>query len=204
MPMKVGIQAIINKINEDAERDSGERYAQIKGDVDALVGEENAIFRNDYQKRRDILIKQNEHEYRNLFERIRSRLNRELLVYQHELADEIFALAVQKLRGASDGEFYGMFKAVAQGLEGSFTLRLGALSKGKLDARKVKEAVAGTAKLSITLCDEEMPNKSGFLLDDGRVEYNCLFEDLIEDKKSAQSASIMKEVFGDTKDWMHA
>jgi vacuolar-type H+-ATPase subunit E/Vma4 len=202
--MKAGIQAIIIKINEDAEQHSGDRYAQIKKEVDAEIGEENALGRDEFQKRREILVKQNEHEYMNLFERIRSRLNRELLTYQDELADEIFGLAVSKLRAAPDDAFFGMFKAAVMGLEGNFKLYLGEFSKGKLDARKIGEAVGGGAGLRIALSPEAIPKKSGFLLEDGRVEYNCLFEDLIEDKKNAQSAAIMKELFGETKNWMFA
>jgi hypothetical protein len=56
--------------------------------------------------------------------------------------------------------------------------------------------------LIITLSPETIPQKSGFILRDDRVEYNHLFEDLVEDIKSRQTAVILKEIFGNSAGWM--
>ena len=159
-----------------------------------------------------MLEKHNELEYARLFERMNSRLNREILTYQHNLIDEIFDMAALKLRNASKDEFTDMFKAAVKELSrnsngdnsggnnprgGSFTLYLGERSKGKLDKTEIENNNININDITIALSDEFIPKKSGFVLRDDRVEYNCLFEDLIEDKKTGQSASILKEVFGD-------
>ena len=190
-----GIQAIIQKINADAERHSGERYAHLKYETDREADAEKALFEGDLSKRRDMLINTNKHEYTLLYDRMSSRFHRDLLTYRQVLIDEIFDMAAARLRNASPKEFHDMFAAAVKGLKGNFTLYVGALSKGMLDGQMVEKVKNG--KLNIALSPEPIPGKSGFLLKDERVEYNCLFEDLIEDMKNERSALILKEVFGD-------
>ena len=195
--MKAGVQAIIQKIQKDAEEHSVERYTQIKNTIDNEIAADNKLYRDDYFKRREMLKKHNEREYARLLERLSSRFYREILTYQHNLIDEIYDMAVEKLRNASEEEFADMFKAVVRGLKGKFNLYLGELSAGKLDIAEIEKAVKGKRGLEINLSGETIPKRSGFILSDDRVEYNCLFEDLIEDRKNRQTASIIKEIFGD-------
>ena len=198
--MKTGIQAIIQKINTDTEQHSNEFYEQIKNNTDAEIENENAVYLAEINKRREMLKNHNEHEYARLFERMSSRLHREILTYQHLLIDEIFDMAASKLRNASDEELSGMFKAAVKNLKGSFVLYLGELSKGRLDTAEIEKVLIRDENngIKIILSDEIIPKKSGFVLRDERVEYNCLFEDIIEDMKNGRAASILKEVFGDT------
>ena len=192
-----GVQAIIQKINSDAEQHGNERYTQLTNDIDDEINKENAFYREEFDKRREMLIKHNEFEYMRLHERLSSRLHRELLTYQRDLLDEIFEMAIYKLRNASKIEFSDMFKAAVNGLEGSYILYIGALSEGRIDTRTIEETVKENKGLDITLDAMTIANKSGFVLADDRVEYNCLFEDLIEDKKIEQAAAVLKEVFLD-------
>jgi len=200
--MKAGIHAIIMKINEEAAQHGGERYAQIKNAIDQEIDGENALYREESGKQHEVLRKHNEHEYKRRLEYQRSRLNRELLVYQHELTDEIFDMAVVKLREVSDEEFTAMFKAAVKGMKGRYTLHLGALSAGKLDSSVLEAVMEENAGLDVYLSSVPIRHKSGFVLRDDRVEYDHLFEDLVEDMKSERAASIMKEVFGNSGDWM--
>jgi len=200
--MKAAMQAIIMKINEDADQHGRERYAQIKNAIDSEIESENSLHLEESDKQHEILRKHNEHEHARRLEYQRSRLNRELLIYQHELTNEIFEKAVSKLREISGDEFSIMFKAAVKGLKGNYVLHLGSLSEGKLDGNALGDAIGDNVGLDIALSPDAAPGKSGFLLNDNRVEYDHLFEDLVEDMKSEQSAAIMKEVFGDSGDWM--
>jgi len=195
--MKTGVRAIIRKIDIDSEQHSKERYEQIKKNADDEISGENEVFLTELAKRRELLKNHNEREYARLFERLDSRLNREVLTYQHILIDEIFDMAAAKLRDASDKEFSDMFYHAVKGLRGSFVLYLGELSNGRIGKSDIEKAVEENGGIEIILSGETIPKKSGFVLRDDRVEYNCLFEDLIEDKKNEQAASILKEVFGE-------
>ena len=194
--MKTGIHAIIQKIQADAQEHSDERFAQIKNEIDGEISGEVARHREDFTKRREVLRKHNEHEYVRLSERLSSRLNRELLKFQHGLIDEIFELAAEKLRNVSAEEFTCMFKSAVNGFTGAFTLYLGEYSSGKLERRVIAEAEKAIPGLSLTLSGELIPRKSGFVLADERVEYNWLFEDLVVNRKSEKAAVMFKEVFG--------
>jgi len=193
--MMTGVHEIIQKIHADAEQHSIERYSQITNDADSEIDIENALLNEEIDKRRQALIKQNEHEYSRLRERMSSRLHRDLLSYRHELLDEIFDLTVEKLKNASDKEYSEMFAAAVKGLRGRFTLYLGEYSAGKLTVRDAGKAAAENSGLSIKFSDEVVLRKSGFSLRDDKVEYSCLFEDLIKDIKGEQAAALLREVF---------
>jgi len=200
--MKAGVQAIIRKIGEDALMHSRDRYEQIKSTVDAEIDGENSVYSEESRKQLDTLRMHNEYEYERRLEYQRSRLNRELLVYQHELIDELFDMAVIKLRESSGHEFMKMLKAGVKGLKGSYLLYLGDFSAGKIDDQGLKEVMEANPGLKIEFGAETITRKSGFVLRDDRVEYNHLFEDLIEDMKSEKTATLMKEIFGNSGDWM--
>jgi len=200
--MKAGVQAIIMKIRDDAQQHSSERYSHIKNAIDSEIDAENAMRREESEKEHMVLRRHNEHEYARRLEYQRSRLNREMLEYQHDLAGEIFDMAVSKLRVVSNEEFAGMLKTAVKGLKGSFIMYLGELSEGKIDSRALDEAMRENAGLKIVLSSDTIPEKSGFVLIDDRVEYDHLFEDLVEDMKSERTAAIIKEIFGNTADWM--
>ena len=195
--MKDGIHAIIQKINIEAEKNSSEYYEYRKNRSDEELNAENAAYLDDLGKRCDMLKKNNEREYTRMLERIISRMNLDILTYQHNLINEIFNMAVSKLKDISEKEFSNMFKSTVKNLTGSFTLYLGEFSAGKLDRAEIEEAIKERGNINIILSDETVPKKSGFVLIDDRVEYSCLFEDLIEDIKNERSASLLKEIFGE-------
>ena len=189
------IHAIIQKIQADAELQSSDLCEKIKSEADNEISVELNLHNEEFEKRRHALLKQNELEYGRLRERMSSRLHRDLLSYRQELLDEIFDLAVEKLKNASAAEYSEMFTAAVKGLTGRFTLYLGEYSVGKLTARDAGKAAAENSGLSIHFSHEVVLRKSGFSLRDDKVEYSCLFEDLIKDKKGAQAAALLREVF---------
>ncbi|MCL2164320.1 MAG: hypothetical protein FWH55_07995 [Oscillospiraceae bacterium] len=195
MPEIEGIHSIIQKIRADAEDHAQEQYAQTMKSIDEEIKVENNRRLEELEKRKDSLRTHYDREFKRLLERISSRINREVLIYQKDLLDELFDMAVQKLRAASSLEFSQMFKSAVRGLNGDYTLQIGELSQGVLDSAALWEAERENNGLSIVLADEVIPGKSGFIIQDERVEYNCLFEDLIEDKKREQAAAAMYEVF---------
>jgi len=193
--MKHEIQAIIQKIHEDGEHHGKERYYQIKEEIDETLQNELQFHSDELVKRREMLLKNNDHEYSKMLERLASRMNREYLSYQHQLIDEIFDQAVEKLRNTSASAFNQLFLDSVRGLTGEYIIHLGTLSVSKFDLNSMQEAMNQNEGLSLTLSQKQVQNKSGFVLHDNRVEYNCLFEDVIESMKSEQSAGILKEVF---------
>jgi len=195
--MKDGIQAIIRLIDTDATMHGDEQYDRLKASTDREIERENALFKSELDQRREMLLSNNKHELRRRLERYNRRLNRELLTYRQELLDRIFDMAVEKLRDISEEEYSDIFEAAIKDINGCFTLYIGDHSTGKLSESLVKEALKSRDDLEINIYAEPIPGKSGFILKDSRVEYNYLFEDLIDDEKSEQSSLILKEVFED-------
>ena len=195
MASLLGIHTIIDKIHADAEDHSREQSEQVKEAFEEETAKESKSHRDELNKRKESLVKHLDLENKRQLERFGARLNRELLIYQHNLLNDIFEMAVHKLRGSSEQEFTGMFKSAVKGLSGNYTLFIGELSLGKLAAGAIDDAARENSGLMITLADEPIPNKSGFVFQDHSIEYNCLFEDLVEERKAEQGAAIMYEVF---------
>ena len=194
--MKQAVQSIIQKINADADVHGNERYEQIKREIDEEIAEENAQYSDEQKKRREALIKNNALEFTRLAERIASRRHNDLLTYQNELLDGMFNRALAKLKNITEAELMDMFYNTIKNLSGVFELIPGGLSRDKFDAQKIKEAAGRIQNLSVMLSENTIPLKSGFVLRNEIIEYNCLFEDLIEEEKQEQAAKILKEVFG--------
>ena len=195
--MTEGIQRIIQHIDSDAIEHAHDRLAQLKAAEDREISLENAAVQLELEQRRDVVLAQNEAELRHRLERHSRRLNRSLLTYRRELLNEIFEMAVRELSDISEKEYAEIFIAATRDLSGSFTLYVGEYSREKLGAANITQARVLNKRLSIALSPDYIPNRSGFIIKDDRVEYNYLFEDLIEDKKSEQAALILKEVFED-------
>lgn len=193
--MKEGVHTIIQKIQEDAETHGHEQYQSMKEEIDAAIDKDNSFYQEELSKRKEMFVKHKAVELSRLQEQMNSRLNREYLSYQHLLIDDIFAQTVERLRKISVAEFSALFLQSVRGLQGEFCLHIGALSQAQFDRQIIAQAEGENPGLVLTIAPAAIPLRSGFLLMDERVEYNCLFEDLIEDKKNQQATAILKEVF---------
>jgi hypothetical protein len=192
-----GVQAIIQKIHTDAEQHSNEQAELIRRECDEAIGEENALFSDEYKMRREGLLAQNEHEYTVLLARLHNRNNRELSTYRHSLVNEILEMTEAKLVAASNEELEGMFLLLAEDIMGDFTLNMGENSVGKISKETLTKAMEANLSLRVTLGRDVIPHKSGFLLCDQWVEYNCLFEDIVENLRNERASLLIKEVFGE-------
>jgi len=190
------VKELIRKIGEDAGRHAAERYEQIKFDIDDEIDGEDSVYAEETRKKRESLISHYSREYARLNERVQSRLHQEIIAYQNQLIEEIFMSALKKLNNISSDVFIDMVLAAFEGIEGTYDLFIGELSENKVDKKRLIEAVNGRSGIHIRVMEETIPHKSGFLFKDDRVEYDCLFEDLIDEKLNEQSAEILQEVFG--------
>lgn len=193
--MNEGIQAIVRQIDADAAAHSQERLSQIKARTDSEITRENERFAADLTRRREMLVTNNNHELRHRLERYSRRLNRWLFLYRRELLDEIFDMAAEKLSAISGQEYMDIFINAIGKLRGDFTLYIGEYSREKLSAETVWNAARQVEGFDIVMSPDYIPRKNGFILSNGAVEYNYLFEDMIEDRKNELSSLMQKEVF---------
>ena len=193
--MNEGIQAIVRQIDSDATTHGQERLSHMNAQTDAEIERENARFVDDLKKRREMLLTNNNHELRHRLERYSRRLNHWLFLYRRELLDEIFDMAAKKLSAISGQEYMEIFIGAIGKLSGCFTLQIGEYSREKLSADMVWNAARQVEGFDIVMSPDYIPSKNGFILSNGAVEYNYLFEDMIEDKKNELSPLILKEVF---------
>lgn len=192
--MRAGVNAIIQKIHEDAESLAAERLRGLTGEIDRHFDEEMNAHRRELARHCESLTKQKQRELEVSLERKRNSLERDLLAYQHQLLDDLFGMVVRELRDMPQADFVRLFEAAVRGLTGEYELQLGEHSAGRLSEADIGRACGD--QLAIRLAGGTRPGRSGFLLLSPNVEYNCFFEDIVADLKERRAAMVLKEVFG--------
>ena len=195
MSTKAMGQIIIRKIHDQARDNSAELMKKRKASDEAMLESQMEKSRLEHKKHMELHEKTKEQELEDALERRSGAYNRELLNYQQQLYDEIFELAVDKLRTISTVEFVSLLEGAAKGVRGNYILYLGALTQDKITLSDVDRIVSENEGLHITLSPKPIAGKSGFVFTDDFIEYNCLFEEVMETKKDEQAAEILKEVF---------
>ena len=193
--MKQGLQEIITRIHQDAVDDSEAELRRLTEADEAARLRERQIAEGDYEKHHESLLKQLQLEELRLMERLQGRFQREVLEYQQELVDGIFNSAGDKLRAMSPSVFAALLHTVLQDLQGSYRLRLGAMSAHMLDAEAVAAISAQYENVEIRLSKNTLPHSSGFILFNDETEYNFIFEELLGLVKEEQGAAIYMEIF---------
>lgn len=193
--MNDNVLNIIQLIHSDFQLESNEIVEKAKEEAESLYNEEWNGYQQEYTKRKEKLQKHASSELEIIAERKAQRLHRELLTYKNELLNEIFNKAAEKLNNLGKEQFQDYFNSAIDTakLSGTFKLFIGEHSKNKVDQNMLNNVE--NSELKLILQNTYIPNKGGFLINNEKVEYNFLFEDLLEDIKRTSGAKIAKEVF---------
>lgn len=146
---------------------------QLKDDVKAKIEREYSIKRNtlEIQKRNQILsAKQN-------------------------LLSKVFVDAKEKLDTLDSKTFQTFVVSVLQQFknENEVTLTFGEKSDNLVDSNWIKEN--GPDNLIVHVSDESIPNKSGLIVEKDGIDYNFIFDTLVNEVKSDILSDISNELF---------
>lgn len=140
-----------------------------------------------------------EEEYRREYEIKKNTLliqkRNELLAAKQEILNKVFSDAIEELDNIDASTFQGFTKSVLNRFEeGSvLTLTLGEKSVGLLDSQWL--AQNQPSHLTVQLSNDTVSNKSGLIIDKEGIDYNFLFDSLVEDIKPDILPEISNHLF---------
>lgn len=115
---------------------------------------------------------------------------------KQQVLGALFNGAVETLTTWSSEDHLTFIQRVLSKYEAAdLTLKLGELTKEALTNEDRERLVNQYPNVSIV--DEAYPREGGFVLTEGRIDYNYLYSELVEDTRKEINLSVAKEVFGE-------
>lgn len=115
---------------------------------------------------------------------------------KQQVLDALFNGAVETMTNWTNEEHLLFIQSVlSQYGETELTLIFGSLTKEKLTEDDLSQL--NKQYPNVTILEESKPREAGFVLTEGRIDYNYLFTELVNDTRKVINLQIAKEVFGE-------
>lgn len=140
-----------------------------------------------------------EEEYRREYEIKKNTLSiqkrNDLLAAKQEVLNKVFSDAIENLDNIEAPAFQEFTKSVLNRFEAgsALTLSLGEKSEGLIDSQWLSQN--GPSHLTVHLSDTTVPRKSGLIIEKEGIDYNFLFDSLVEDIKPDILPEISNHLF---------
>lgn len=134
----------------------------------------------------------------------RLEARKSILAARHDMMEEAFVEAVNRLSGLDDGEYRAIIKEMflsADMPEGNVEVILSPKDKKRISHDFLKDVQKELArkgkKVELTLSDDAREISGGFVLRKGRVEFNNSFEAVIKMQRDVMESEVARILFGE-------
>lgn len=192
------ITNLTQKILQDAQQKQ-EQYLEKE---EEKIEQKEKLKKNQLQKQIDENLQQFEKELRAdmslKVSDIHVKSRSEILAAKQQVLDQLYAESLQKIKAMNENEFnYFVTRNIENTpLKGAVDLVLGSDST----AFSTKENQKywhdnATSKMELTVAEETLARRGGFLLRQGEIEYNFTFESLLNAAKEELSVELLNLIF---------
>lgn len=164
--------------------------AREQGEIIVLNGEHHLM---EQQKKQEMKIDEEEEQlYQLELNAFKVKLRNQLLAEKQRVFTECFAAAEAQMNQWNQAEFQRFMEDVLAYLEPTAPTEvlLGEKSKDLVSLEWFQQS-----KWQLTLSEEELPNKAGFILRVAGIDYNFLFESLLNEQKEALIPMLAENLF---------
>lgn len=149
---------------------------------------------------KDVLRRQKIHElkgeHRRKMQQISNQQRLTSLNSKQQVLGTLFNGAVETLTNWTSEEHLAFIQRIlAKYQAAELTIKFGELTKQALTDQAIGQLTQ--AFTNITVVDETFPREGGFVLTEGRIDYNYLYSELVDDIRKEINLSVAKEVFGE-------
>lgn len=189
--LKLLTERIVEKEKAAIRKDIEE--AEKKAEDEVQAAEANAVQKRTQDK--EAIKAEYDQEYTIKKNTLDIKRRNEVLAVKQELLQKVFEEAKAEL----DQMDPSVFKSFVAGIISRFkademiVVKLGEKSAAALDQEWLKANSPST--MDVRLIKETVPKKAGLLIEKDGIEYNFLFEALVEDAKMSILPNISKELF---------
>ncbi|MBD3949870.1 hypothetical protein I4Q36_01720 [Tuanshanicoccus lijuaniae] len=115
------------------------------------------------------------------------------LINRQHLIDELFEGAVEQMTNWSSDTLQSFLSKVLDQFQQQVTLVFGDKTKGQLSTEQL--AALQSHYPNVTVSEELLANAAGFIIRDARVDYNFLYNQLVDSIRSEMSTQLVQQVF---------
>ncbi|MBF6625116.1 hypothetical protein IU402_00765 [Aerococcaceae bacterium zg-BR9] len=115
------------------------------------------------------------------------------LINRQHLIDELFEGAVEQMTNWSSDTLQSFLFKVLDQFQQQVTLVFGDKTKGQLSTEQL--AAIQSHYPNVTVSEELLANAAGFIIRDARVDYNFLYNQLVDSIRSEMSTQLVQRVF---------
>lgn len=122
---------------------------------------------------------------------------KELLAAKQQMVGKAFDLALEKLCALPEDEYVALLGrlAAAASVTGKEEMIFSAQDRARVGKAVVAAANAAVPGGALTLSEQTLPMRGGFILSDGDVEVNCAFETLVRLQRGEISGEVANILF---------
>lgn len=172
-------QALLEQAKEKHEREYLEKLQQMT---------------REKESQRKLQLNKEDQRLSRLEQQIANQERQENLKSRQMLIDELFDGAVKQMTDWNSDQFLHFAKRILnQFADKEIQLTFGEITKSKLSFEQFQELYQSFPKLTID--ESSITQSAGFILKEGRVDYNFLFEQLVSSLRDEMSAELAKQVF---------
>lgn len=177
-------KAAISKRVEEANK-------QVKDEIQAFEAEE---MQRKQQLIEEIRVK-TKREYEIKKNTLEIQRRNDLLSAKQTVLNKVFRDAKEKLDHIDSKTFQSFALSVLNHFDSGseLTLTLGQKSADMIDSSWLSQHASGN--VTVHLSEQTIPNKSGLIVEKEGIDYNFLFDSLVEDMKAEMLSQISNELF---------
>lgn len=177
---KDALQKEINQVTEEAERKLEQKKQEAEAEKETRKNQIDSQLKQEYEIKQNTLTVQQRNQ---------------TLAAKQRILDQVFSDAADILHTLDQPTTQTFLENIFQQFEGQgeMELVLGERTKEKMNQDWLQNlSVEGT---TIVVSDETIPNQSGAILKKQGIEYNFLFDDLLEDIRNDVIQPVSNQLF---------
>ena len=193
--MEAKLEDIVEYVKKQAENEAEQIRKKAESDYEKTVEDADRDFEERLDKQLEVLSCNSEERKAEFVRQENAKEKRRLTEYAAGLVDRLFVECEEKLNSLSTEEFVAFFRSSVStlSLSGSYKVRLGEFSAGKLTSNDVSSVSEGKG-FSLALDEVQVGNVGGFLLTRDNVEYSFLFPELLGEIKTTKKPLLIKKI----------
>jgi len=193
-----GLDSILEKIHNDSKAQCDFIIEQARRKADAMLEQAKTTAKQDG----DAIIERANEQAQSMVKRAhstaRTNRSRAILAQKVDIIDEVQKLAIEHIQSLPDAEYTNVFKKLALhfSVKGEGILSLSRNDAARLPTSFETDLNSALAQKGASLRLQVGNIKpGGFVLIYGDVEYNCMFESLLETKRDLIKDSLNLKLF---------
>lgn len=168
--------------------------------ISAAKIEESRVTLVEQQKaRKAAILKKIANDFDREQQTLKNKERNAILKEKQVILKSVFQQASEKMNGWDESQFAQFLNGVLAQADDSkaYSIVPGAKSLAHFKGKALQQLLAKYPAVKIS--EESVPNKAGFILQEGGVDYNYCFDELIEDVKNDFATELATLAFQDEK-----